>query len=171
MGLDFGLSDNSSGSLIVGPKNKKKWRWLFMIPDVCAQGVNSLPPLRSARPDLKWKEFNVQHVSEEVYYPGKPDWSTIAITMFDVIQDKHPVFEWLKKKYDPEKGKMYTPIENGYIKDCSLNMLDGCGNKIESWIFEDAWAQSMNFQQLDMGSNEYMLCDITLRFARAYIST
>ena len=166
MWFDFGLDK--------GMMNKKKWRWLFKIPGVSATGVNSLPPQKSARPDIKWKEMNIQHISEEVYFPAKPDWSIINITLYDLSFSSgsswHPVFNWLLQMYDPQNdAKMYTPVENGFIQECTLELYDGCGTTIEKWLFEDAWPQTMNFHELDMGSNELVTCDIALRYARAYL--
>jgi hypothetical protein len=167
MGLDYGLTP-ANGKLC-----KKKWRWMFKIPDVCgidAKGVDVLPPRSAARPDLKWKEMNIQHLSEEVFFPGKPEWSILSLSLYDIKEAKHPVMVWLRKMYRVDKtdSQMFKAAA-GFIKECRLELYDGCGSVIEKWVFEDAWPQSMNFQTLDMGSNELVMCDIVLRYARAYI--
>jgi hypothetical protein len=150
---------------------KKRWRWLFVIPDVCGlnNGVSTLPPSKSARPDLKWKEMNIQHLSEEVFFPGKPDWSLLSITLYDIKLTTHPVFKWLRNMYNPATGTMSTPKET-FIRECRLDLYDGCGNPIEQWIYEDVWPQQMNFNDLDMGANDFVVCNLMLRFARAYIN-
>ena len=149
---------------------KKKWRWMFTIPDVCGNtSVNILAPQKSARPDLRWKEINIQHLNEEVFFPGKPDWSMASITLYDTKLTAHPLFRWLRTMYGPQDGSYMRTPKDGFIKECRLDMYDGCGNVIEQWIYEDAWPQQMNFNDLDMGANEFVVCNLMLRYARAYI--
>jgi len=173
MGLQYGLDKSD---LCV----KKTHRWLFEIPGVCADntvGIDALPPEKSSRPSVSFKEMEVKHLIEDVYYPAKPDWKTFTVTVFDLKKTNHPVFQWFKKVYDPKKGKFYPANLNGstlqqsdkFIKECFLKLYDGCGNVIEKWIYEDVWPQSTNFQSLDMGSSAFLTCEITLRYARAYI--
>jgi hypothetical protein len=147
---------------------KRKHRWLFKIPGVCDDGVTMLPPQRAARPDIKWKEMNIQHLAEEVYFAAKPDWTPIQITLYDLCTNgPHPVFEWLKKMYDPQKGTMKFPAS--FVMQVTLDLYDGCGNTVESWVYDNAWPQTMNFHDLDMTSNDIVTCDITLRYTRAYV--
>lgn len=163
MTWDFGLEEN-------GQYCKKKWRWLLKIPEVCAEGAKTLPPLRSERPTVKWKEMVAKHISEDIYFPAKPDWQPIQLTLYDLKKDKHPVFEWLREIYKPCIGVLAEPLSADFIKaEANLELYDGCGKMIEKWVYEDIWPQSMDFQDLDMGSSEIMLCDLTLRYARACI--
>ncbi len=166
MGLQFGLQGNSKLC-------KRQFRWLFSIPEVAADetpGANALPPESSARPNLSFKEMDVNHLIEDVYYPCKPDWKPIQITLYDLQLGTHPVFKWVKENcYDPEQGKYYEATSRKLIKECILTLYNGCGEKVERWIYEDAWPQSVNFQSLDMNNSGVVKCDITLRYARAYI--
>jgi hypothetical protein len=156
-------------------------RWLFEIPGVAADdtpGVDALPPQRGSRPNIGFKEMEAKHLIEDMFYPAKPDWKPIQITLYDVVKTKHPVWEWLKKLYKPNEGKFLAPVmssnaqpKDKFIKVCYLKMLNGCGGVIETWVFEDAWPNNINFQTLDMGSSAFLTCDITLRYARAYIQT
>jgi hypothetical protein len=169
MGLDFGLDQ--------GAFCKRNFRWLFYIPQVCGDespGAHSLPPQKSARPSLSFKEMEVKHLNEDVYYPAKPDWKPITITMYDLAlqpyaQDPHPVFNWVKTLYDPERGKFLKPLQDRFITEAYLKMHNGCGDLVEMWVYEDAWAQSVNFQNLDMADSNVTVCDLTLRYARAYV--
>jgi hypothetical protein len=175
MGLQYGLE--KSDFCI-----KRAFRWLFEIPGICADdtpGVNALPPEKSARPSFSFKEMESRHMVEDVYYPAKAEWKPISITLFDLVKKNHPVFEWIMMVYDMKKGQFFpanntisqqiSRQQDKFIKDCHLKLYDGCANVIERWIFEDAWPQAVNFQTLDMSSNGYLTCEITLRYARAYI--
>ena len=79
---------------------KRKFRWLFKIEDISAEGINALAPQKSARPTITFKEIEAQHLTETIYYPGKPDWKPVALTLYDIKKNKHPIFEWLKTLYD-----------------------------------------------------------------------
>lgn len=165
MGLQFGLEGN-------GQYCKRTHRWLFEIPDVCADqspGANALPPEKSARPNISFKEMEVQHLIEDVYFPAKPDWKPINITLYDLDRKTHPVFNWMKQVYNVPEGKFYAPNSKYLIKTAILKMLNGCGDTVESWVFEDAWPNSIDFGALDMGSSSIVMCNFTLRYARAYI--
>lgn len=171
MGLDFGLDGN-------GKFCKRKFRWLFRIDNIIADNSRSqktLPPLQSARPHLSFKEMPVNHLIETAYFPAKPDWKPIKLTLYDIKLDNNPIWDWIVKCYDPEGGQMFAPngedpiTSDGFIKNAALDMFDGSGELVESWIYEDAWPIDIDFQTLDMGDSAIMNIEITLRYMRAYI--
>jgi hypothetical protein len=167
------------GVLGGGTHFKRRFRWIFDIPEVTlnessGEGAKLLPPEKSARPNLQFKEMSVHHQAEDVYYPAKPDWKTVNLTLYDIAFDPHPVFKWIKKFYDPQIGTIYAPNENkgtpeAFIKTVFVRMYNGCGEMMEEWVWEDTWLQNANFQTLDMGDSGIVMCDITLRYARAFI--
>lgn len=166
MSFDFGLEDPNACF-------KRKNRWLFKIEDVSADGVSSLPPSKAARPSLSFKEIEVQHLNETVYYPGKPEWKPVTLTLYDLKKNSlNPVFEWLSELYDPRSNSQYGPSCNGFKKpQATLELYDGCGTKIETWVFETVWPQAVEFGDLDMSTSELITCDLTLRYDRAYIES
>ena len=83
----------------------------------------------------------------------------------------HTVFEWIKEIYDPKEDSLWQPSANGFIKDASSEMYDGCGTVVETWVYENVWPQAADFGSLDMANNEVVTCDLTLRYARAYIES
>jgi hypothetical protein len=178
MGMQMGLQGT-------GTYTKRQFRWMFTIENVVGDlsstgSLNCLPPEKSARPNLSFKEMNVQHLNEEVFYPAKPDWKPITIVAFDLQKSTHPVWNWLISLYDPRQGTFLAPNQvpcsnqnescSGFIRQCKLELYNGCGNLVEQWIYEDCWPQSVNFQTLDMTQNGLVMCEITLRYVRAYIS-
>lgn len=165
MGLDFGLESPSVCY-------KRKYRWLFKIPDVSAEGVNALPPSKGARPNLSFKEMEAQHLTETIYYPGKPEWKPVNLTLYEVGRKgvDHPVLKWIKELYNPENGT-WKPSCDGFKRfQCFLEMYDGCGELLERWVFENIWVQAIEFGDLDMSSSEVVVCDMTLRYDRAYVT-
>jgi hypothetical protein len=168
MGLQFGLEGN-------GKYCKRQFRWIFEIPEVVGdstsaeRGIPALPPEKSSRPNLSFKEIEVKHFNEDYYFPGKPDWKPVTITVWDLNVKPNPIFNWIKEIYNPEKGEWFTAKGGKLIKNCNLTLYDATGNSIEKWVWEDAWPQSVNFQTLDMTQTGIVMCEITLRYARAYI--
>lgn len=164
MGFDFGL-DN------VGSCLKRKHRWLFRIPSVSAEGVNSLPPSKGARPNFSFKEMEAQHLSETIYFPAKPEWKPVNLTLYEVkVPGGHPVLNWIDTIYNPAGDGEFKPSCSGFKKDrVMLEMYDGCGVTIETWVFENAWVQSVEFGDLDMQSSDLVVCELTIRYDRAYI--
>jgi hypothetical protein len=177
MGLQMGLNMGFDGTKF--KLCKRKFRWLMRIDGLCdtagSNSINILPPLKSARPSLTFKEMEVRHLNEHVYYPMKPEWKSINLVLYDVKRSTHPVWNWIIKCYDPKSGSWFPcikpdDVENQFIKpDATLNLYDGCGHIIEKWQFENIWPQVNEFGELDMGNMEYVTCDLTLRYARAWI--
>lgn len=171
MGLQFGLGGSQTCF-------KRKFRWLFKIDDISASGVKSLPPLKSARPSMTFKEMEVQHLNETFFYPSKPDWKPITLVLYDLARPIHPVFAWFQQVYNPCDGKWspsgsggQTAVAGPFKKNARLELLSGCGDILEMWFFENAWPQTVEFGELDMSSSEYVTAEITLRYDRAFVVT
>lgn len=165
MGMDFGLPMSNGTSRAC----KRKFRWLFKIEGVSGY-TNSLPPMRSERPSLSFRETPIQHLNETIYIPVKPEWKPVSLVLYDVkTRGEHPVFKWLKDGYDPKAGQWY-PVTNGeFLKEAKLELYDGCGNVIETWVYENAWPQVSEFGELDMGNQELVTAQVTMRYARAFV--
>lgn len=165
MGFDFGLMSDSTTF-------KKKHRWLFTIEGVSAdeKSTSCLPPSKGARPNLNFREIEVQHLNETIYLPGKPEWKTITLTLYDINRNfsGNPVFNWLLKMYDPDQGN-FSSFNSFKKKEAYLELYGGCGELLEKWIFESVWPQDIQFGDLDMDSSDVLTCDLTLRYDRAYL--
>lgn len=166
MGFDFGLE---SPNMCL----KRKFRWLFNIEGVSAGqgGANTLPPDKGARPSLSFKEVEAQHLNEIIYFPGKPDWKPINLTLFDLKKGNNPVISWLNEQYNPQSGQWkigYGGGGNFKKPNATLEMYDGCGNVIETWKFENIWPNNIEWGELDMSDSNYVTIDLTLRYDRAY---
>jgi hypothetical protein len=176
MGMQMGLPMSNGSSRAC----KRKFRWMFNIPDVCGNpdagtggaGVSALPPQRSERPSITFREMSAQHLNETISYPAKPEWKPVVLVLYDVLTSgEHPVFKWLRQAYDPRYGDWYPATQREFIKLATLNMLDGCGNIVEKWVWENAWPLSLEFGELDMGNHELAVCSLTLRYSRAYVTS
>lgn len=173
--MEMGIGTLGGDSVVF----KRKFRWLFFVPEVSQEGVKALAPLRSARPSYSFKENSVQHVNEEIFFPTKTEWKPITLVLYDTAKNKHPVVDWVSMVYNigPAQGGLEQhnwvpaikkePAGKGFKKEARLDLYDGCGKLIEQWNFEGAWPQQVEFGDLDMSSNEIVLVTITLRYDRA----
>lgn len=175
MGMQMGLEGD-------GRFCKRAFRWMFTVDDVIGDtssggSIQCLPPEKGARPNLSFKEVSAQHISEEIFYPTKPDWKPITVTVFDLAKSEHPIWKWTNELYEVSQQSVKFIEPNavkgptvGFIRQCSLTLYDGCGNTVETWFYEDCYPQAVNFQPLDMTQNGLVMCEVTLRYARAYIT-
>lgn len=156
----------------------RKFRWLFYITGVSGDGANVLPPDKGARPSLNFKEIEVQHLNETVYFPGKPDWKPITLTLFDLkeVAFANPIFSWLKEVYDvcsneisEDRAIWKAPAPGAFKRDGTLKMFDGCGNVMEEWVFKNMWPNNVEWGDLSMDNSEYITVELTLRYDRAWV--
>lgn len=169
MGRAMGIPFNS-GSF------KKKNRWVFTIESLIdVENFSSpvLPPLTSARPSLTFKEIQIEHLIETISMPGKAEWGLLEMTLYDIQCNENPVFKYLKRLYDPSGGTYKTLVSSSAsssykISSATLSMLNGCGETLESWVYEGLWLQKMDWGQLDMASGEVVTVDVAFRYDRAY---
>lgn len=162
---DMGLGVLGGQELCV----KQKFRWLFFIPQISDTGTNALPPSKGARPGITFKEMEVQHLSETVYYPSKADWKPVSLTLYDIKRTSNPVFTWLQRCYNPCTGRFLPSVGNNFKLKGTLELYNGCGDILERWVYENIYPQSIEFGELEMSNAEVVTVDLTLRYDRAYI--
>ena len=105
-----------------------------------------------------------------MFFPGKPDWKPIQVTLFDLKTNTNPIFSWLKEQYDPceDAGTWKRPGGN-FKRTLNIEMYDGCGNTMERWIVRNAWPNNIEWGDLDMSESAYLVVELTLRYDRAWI--
>jgi hypothetical protein len=152
---------------------KRKFRYVFSIPGVVDDGIGALPPQSAARPSIRFEEISLPHLTETIYCPSRPSYEPMQMSLYDV-KASSPVWDWILQLYNPSQGGYQTSDIIGgldyirYKKTCVLQMLDGCGNPIEAWTYENAWCTNANFGNLS--NEDYNVCnvDISVRYDRAY---
>lgn len=159
---------------------KRQMRFLFFVDGVSPFGVTAKAPLKSQRPNISFKEIPFEHLSETIYMPGKIEYKPISVTLYDTYNPagrtsewrNNGVWNWIKVFHDSSTatyGFATSAGANKFKRTAYLNMYDGSGCLIESWVYENAWPQDVNFNEVDMSSNDVMTIDMTLRYDRAYI--
>ncbi len=163
---------------------KRKFRWLFFVEGINNQqiigdGVNALPPSKASRPSLSFKSTSFEHLNETIFFPIKPDWKPINLVLFDTKCNMNPIWDnWITPMYNPKNnGLNYNyPIDeknfsNSFKKNATLKLYDGCGEIMESWVFENAYPEDINFDELSMEENGIVSITLTLRYDRAYVES
>lgn len=151
---------------------RKKNRWIFNVDPYIGGGVNALPPSRGARPSVSFKEFSAEHLHETVYLPGKAEWNTLELSLYDVKCKDNVIFNWMKGIYDPTPtSQFYGPpgFNHRFRKTATLTLFSGGGVAIETWIYMNASPNRIDWGELDMASSELAMVDLTIRYDRAYI--
>jgi hypothetical protein len=174
----------SMGIGVLGSPNTcflRKFRWMIYLEEntfmgnESVHGSNILPPSRAARPNLSFKEIEAQHLNETIFFPGKPDWKPINITLYGIKKYPNPVYNYIKKIYNVNGEKYNYPIASNttdsyIIPKVILEMFNGSGDVLERWVYEDCWFQNIDFgTDLDMSNSEVVMIELIMRYARAYI--
>jgi hypothetical protein len=164
--------------------DKRKNRWMLSVLPYIGDSVKMLPPSKASRPGMSFKEYQAEHLNETIYFPGKVEWNTLDVSIYDVKCSDNLIFEWMKKIYDPTPtsnsnrghyGPALTPSPAGigsepyYKITALLTMFSGCGETLETWVYMNAFPIKIDWGDLDMSSSEITMVDITLRYDRAYI--
>lgn len=169
---------------VAGVYFKRQNRFLIYIPGITHNGFNGNRTLqqvlveeKAARPSISFKEIEVPHLVETIYYPGRPDWKPLKVTLYDVANN-NPVWNWINRNYDVKENSLNyygsmqyanNILEEGKFKrNINIYMLDGCGNAIESWTYENAYPSEIEYGDTDMSTSETMKITLTLRYDRAY---
>jgi hypothetical protein len=151
---------------------------------------------KSARPNISFKEVEVPHLIETIYFAGRPDWKPLKVTLYDVANG-NPAWDWIRSLYGvyhiedfntggrsssnsnisvQYKGSLNaTSLAGGSLDESQtfkrtiqIFMLDGCGNAIEAWTYMHAFPTDVEFGETDMTGNDVMKVNLTLRYDRAY---
>lgn len=162
--------------------NKRKFRFLFEIQGVTDfdDALVAVPAQKATRPSLSLKEMDVPHLQETLYLPGRPDWKQLSVTLYDVSINS-PIWKWLLSFYNPgprntDGGVLagnfnsvgYYGFAKSFKKDSILYTLDGCGNEIERWVYENCWPTEIDYGDMDMTDSDILTINLNMRYDRAY---
>lgn len=185
------MASRPMGIGLLGDENiifKRKFRWTFTVEDIC--GTSRVPEnfvKLAARPNLSIEETEINFLNAKTWIPGKGSWNTITVTYIDVANvaqlstgssqsgDSSPdnIYKWIASVYDfrgVAAGATPGQLNNGsrrrdYSALGVINLYDGCGGVLESWLLNDMWPTEVNFGELDYSSSEELTIELTLRYS------
>lgn len=152
--------------------HKRKFRWLFTIQTCNGQ----IPPYfvkTAARPDITIEDTEINFLNEKTWIPGKATWEPINVTYYDIATDDNiDLWGWLASVYDfTSDCRHMNSRRSSYAGVGILVLLDGCGNRLEKWVFGDMWPTSVKFGDLSYADNETVDIELTLRYSKVSYHT
>lgn len=168
--------------LLLKGHSKRVFRWMFSLEPYIGMSASMLPPSKGSRPSVSFKEYQVEHLNETIYFPGKVEWQNLELSLYDIKCNSNPIYDWMKAIYHPHpqandaKG-FYGPslislderIAKKYKTTAILSLYNGCGDIMEQWVYENAYPSKIDWGSLDMQDSNITMVDISLRYDRAYI--
>ena len=162
---------------------KRQNRFIMYIPGITHTGTGQraiskvMVEEKSSRPNISFKEIEVPHLIETIYFAGRPDWKPLKVTLYDVAND-NPAWDWIKANYAVDSNNNQISVQykgslasSNFKRTIKIFMLDGCGNAIEAWTYMNAFPTDVEFGETDMTGNDVMKVNLTLRYDRAYWET
>ena len=164
---------------------KRQNRFIMYIPGIThtVTGQRAISKVmveeKSSRPNISFKEIEVPHLIETIYFAGRPDWKPLKVTLYDVAND-NPAWDWVKANYAVNSNNNQVSVQykgsltnvgaggSNFKRTIQIFMLDGCGNAIEAWTYMNAFPTDVEFGETDMTGNDVMKVNLTLRYDRAY---
>jgi hypothetical protein len=164
---------------------KRQNRFIMYIPGIThtVTGQRAISKVmveeKSSRPNISFKEIEVPHLIETIYFAGRPDWKPLKVTLYDVAND-NPAWDWVKANYAVNSNNNQVSVQykgsltnvgaggSNFKRTIQIFMLDGCGSAIEAWTYMNAFPTDVEFGETDMTGNDVMKVNLTLRYDRAY---
>jgi hypothetical protein len=149
---------------------KRKFRWHLSLTFNCI-GTNTQYTYQSdnayssSRPKISRDETEINYLGMKYHIPGTiVTYEPIELSVYDItgVSGPEKLYYWIASYMRlalPSSG--LTPTAFGTIV---LNMLDGCGNTIETWTLSDVWPSSVDFGDLDMQGSEPCMINLTIRY-------
>jgi len=123
-----------------------------------------------SKPSFEVSSTEHQLVNHKFKYPGIVTWSDITITIVDTGQKTNDLLNRFK-----ENGYNYPTNFQGtegiskasstqYLDELTIQQLDADGAPIETWRLKGAFIKSINFGDLDYGSEELVTIQFTISY-------
>ncbi len=168
----MGLGEIGSPSTVF----KRKFRWKFFLTYTCNGIINNFSAFNassSARPKIEIDEAEINYLGQKRKIPSSgARYTPMTITLHDVgLNDNvQPLYLWLSNFFrttNPRLGSMpnYTLYAN-----VTLELLDGCGDVIETWLLEECWPQAVDFGELSMENSEVCTIEMTIVYNMATLA-
>jgi hypothetical protein len=122
------------------------------------------------RPTIQFDEIVLEHINVKRYVKGKGAWQPLEITLYDPIvpSASQAVMEWVREHHESVTGRQgYADF---YKKDITFNLLGPVGDIVEEWTLKGAWAQDVNFNDVDFANGtDPVDIELTLRYDYAIL--
>jgi hypothetical protein len=170
------LATNQSASTqgLLMPKMKYRFRAIFENFGVSTDKVELTKQVADiSRPNLNFNPFTIDVYNSKVNLIGKPTWETVTVNLRDDAGGNVSklVGEQIQKQFDfAEQASASSGIDYKFL--LKFEMLDGGNganqpNILETWELYGAFLSSVNYGELNYGSNEAAMIALTVQFDNA----
>lgn len=170
------LATNQSASTqgLLMPKMKYRFRAIFENFGVSTDKVELTKQVADiSRPNLNFNPFTIDVYNSKVNLIGKPTWETVTVNLRDDAGGNVSklVGEQIQKQFDfAEQASASSGIDYKFL--LKFEMLDGGNganqpNVLETWELYGAFLSSVNYGDLNYGSNEAAMIALTVQFDNA----
>ena len=157
---------------------KRKFRWVVNIPGL--DGIGEYVAKTIKKPNFKVGESPVKFINHTFYYPGRVEWETVDITLYDPGGDDDvtkALIRMLQRSgysfpddIEAAKNSITKGKATGALGLIELSQLDGDGGPVETWVLQNAWLQNVNFGDLSYDDDNVVEITLTVRYDWAEIT-
>lgn len=151
-------------------------RWLieFLEPFGSKNNGILLYAHKCSRPSPEIDEIKIHQGQDEIFRPGKNRWSPVEFTFYEkapgdpvtVDEAAERIYNWWGKiMINLERSIHNDPSD--YLKNCTLQMLDGSGNPIWNYYIYECWPMTIKANDLDYSDSNIAEITVTLRYNKA----
>ena len=126
------------------------------------------------RPTVSFAETSHSFMNHTYYWPGKAEWNEISITFIDpvdpdlggnliqAVADSGYTIPAGTSNMTSMSKKSVMESLGGAGNDIRIHVIDEEGAQLETWSLKHAWIKSIDFSDLDYGSDD--MSEITVAF-------
>jgi hypothetical protein len=174
--LGFRANNQTLGNYKFEPL--RKFRWELDIFSLAGFDKVKLSLLTCSRPNVSSDLTTVEHFNDRFYIAGKTIYEPITFRCYDTIPDSdiglytsQMLEQWRDVIFNPRTNLMFPAGgTTGYKRDGTLTMYDGLGNEQVSWTLIGLWPITFNLNDLDYGSSDPAMIDVTMRIDKAFLN-
>lgn len=169
-----------------GPPNTyetaRKYRFnltSFRPNEFVASGINfNVKSIK--RPSVQFEEIVIHSGQDEIYRPGKTKWQPVDIVFYETLGSNFvdrvalSMYDWWARRLTDATvstqrlaGLMTPNPATGFYFNSQIDMLDGYGFMVWSYILYECWPTQITPSDLDYSSTDIAEMTVTLRYNRA----
>jgi hypothetical protein len=132
---------------------------------------------RVDRPSISVSETEHTYINHKFYYPGRVEWSEVAVSFVDVVGEDgaadiflgmlHDAGYKIPNAADDDAANLVTLGKQSMIDslgDVYITLVNADGEMIEKWTLHNAFFKSVRLAGLDYGSEEMLTVDTSIRY-------
>ena len=148
---------------------KRNFRWLVTMNDRVQWWAKTV-----TTPAYEVSEVEHDFMDNKYYYPGRVTWNEISLTLVDPAGDPvdcvQNTLDIIKKSgynlKEPKTGQQFISKEKARtaLKGIKIEVLNGEGLAIETWILKNPFIKSAKYGDLDYSNDDLRTVELSIRY-------